>query len=65
MRMFQRFGVAEYWIVDPIAETIEIYKLAESAYDLVGAYSGGKTMYSAVLPDLALEPSSVFPPRLP
>ena len=65
MRMFQRYGVPEYWIVDPIAETIEIYKLAESAYELVGTFSGSETMYSAVLPDLALVPSSVFPPRLP
>jgi Uma2 family endonuclease len=65
MRMFQRYGVPEYWIVDPIAKTIEIYKLVESAYELVGAFSGSETMHSAVLPGLALEPSSVFPPRLP
>ncbi|HKY19658.1 MAG TPA: Uma2 family endonuclease, partial [Vicinamibacterales bacterium] len=32
MRMFQRYGVPEYWVVDPVGETIEIYKLAESAY---------------------------------
>jgi Uma2 family endonuclease len=61
MRMFQRYGVAEYWIVDPIAETIEIYKLAESAYELVGTFSGSETMHSAVLPDLTLVSSSVFP----
>ncbi len=65
MRMFQRYGVPEYWIVDPIAETLEIYRLAESAYALVGTYSGSENMHSAVLPDLTLVPSSVFPPRLP
>jgi Uma2 family endonuclease len=65
MGMFHRYGVPEYWIVDPIAETIETYKLAESAYELVGAFSGSEAMHSTVLPDLTLVPSSVFPPRLP
>lgn len=65
MRMFQRYGVPEYWIVDPIGETIEIHRLAESAYELVGTFSGGEKMHSAALPDLTLIPSSVFPPRLP
>lgn len=65
MRMFQRYGVPEYWIVDPIAETIEIYRLAESAYALVGTFSGSEKMYSSALPDLTVVPSSVFPPRLP
>ena len=40
MRMFQRYGVPEYWIVDPIEKNIEIYRLAESAYELVGTFSG-------------------------
>ena len=48
MRMFQRYGVPEYWIVDPIAETIEIYRLAESTYELVARVSGGQEMRSAV-----------------
>jgi Uma2 family endonuclease len=59
--MFQRYGVPEYWIVDPVGETIEIYRLAESAYELMGTFSGGDDMRSAVLPDLRLTPSSVFP----
>ena len=61
MRMLQRYGVPEYWIVDPVDETIEIYKLAESAYELVGTFSGTSEMHSAVLPDLTFIPSSVFP----
>lgn len=65
LRMFQRYGVPEYWIVDPTAKTIEMYRLAESAYALVGTCSGSETMHSAVLPDLTLVPSTVFPPRLP
>ena len=61
MRMFQRYGVPEYWIVDPVGETIEIYRLAESAYEPMGTFSGRDEMRSAVLPDLRFSPSSVFP----
>ena len=64
MRMFQRYGVPEYWIVDPIEETIEIYRLAEFEYEPVGTFSGGVTMRSAALPDLTLVPASVFPADL-
>jgi len=63
MRMCQRYGVPEYWIVDPVEETIEIYRLAESAYELVGTFSGTEDMSSAVLPNLTLAPGSIFPAR--
>ena len=65
MRMFQRYRVPEYWIVDPVAETIEVYRLAESSYQSMGTFSGSEEMRSAVLPGLTLIPSSVFPQRLP
>lgn len=62
--MFQHYGVPEYWIVDPIAKTIEMYRLAESAYELVGTFSGSEPMRSAALPNLTLVPASVFPADL-
>lgn len=64
LRMFQRYGVPEYWIVDPNAEAIEIYRLVESAYELVATCPGSETMRSAVLPGLTLVPASIFPSDL-
>lgn len=64
MRMFQRYGVLEYWIVDPIEETIEIYRSVESAYELLGTFSGSEPMRSAALHGLTLVPASIFPSDL-
>ena len=61
LRMFQRYGVAEYWIVDPSAEVIETYRLVESTYQVVATCGGGEKMRSAVLPGLTLVPASIFP----
>ncbi|MCI0637220.1 MAG: Uma2 family endonuclease [Actinobacteria bacterium] len=29
---YERFGVSEYWIIDPIAEQIEVYRLTDGAF---------------------------------
>ena len=41
MRMFARYGVREYWIVDPILEQIEIHTLEDDAYRRAQVASGG------------------------
>ena len=32
--LYEKYGVKEYWIVDPIGKTIEVYHLVESKYEL-------------------------------
>jgi Uma2 family endonuclease len=32
---YEHFGVAEYWVVDPEARTVEVWKLAEGAWEAV------------------------------
>ena len=58
MRMFQRYGVPEYWIVDPIEETIEIYGWQNLRTSSWARFQAATTMRSAVLPDLTLAPAS-------
>src|SRR5262245_54813622 len=36
MQLFARYGVPEYWIVDPADNTLEIYVLRNGAYELGG-----------------------------
>jgi Uma2 family endonuclease len=63
MRMFLRYNVPEYWIVDPVAERIEIYSLAGTEYGLARSVSGEALVQSAVLSDLSFTASAIFPGR--
>lgn len=61
MRMLARYGVREYWIVDPVAETIEIYTLASGTYALAQTLVATDQIRSPLLPDLSFAASQVFP----
>jgi Uma2 family endonuclease len=61
MQMFARYGVPEYWIVDPVKETIEVHRLEAGGYLLVKRVGGDDRVESAVLPGAALRAGSIFP----
>ncbi|MFS8066188.1 MAG: Uma2 family endonuclease [Byssovorax sp.] len=42
MRTYRRCGVPHYWIIDPIAETLIVYRWTESGYLLVQAAQGSE-----------------------
>ena len=46
---YEKAGVLEYWIVDPSAQTIEVFVLDHEAYKLLGKWSAGEAAYSKVL----------------
>ena len=62
MRVFARFGVRECWLVDPEAQTFEIFTLSGSAYVLVQAASGSETASSDLFPGLTLSLEAIFAP---
>ena len=61
MQMFARYGVREYWIVDPETETIEVHELAGDAYALRQRAAGTSTVAPGLLPGLTFPAESLFP----
>lgn len=60
MRMFARYGVPEYWIVDPVDRRIEVHVLEQGSYCQAQVATGGDTVRSVLLPDLAFEAGGIF-----
>ncbi len=53
-------GVREYWIVDPIEESVEVHVLGAEGYALAGRYEGSAEARSDVLDGLAVPASTLF-----
>lgn len=53
-------NVPEYWLVDPMAQTVMVLTLAGSAYQEVGVFSFQETITSVEWPDLALTVAQIF-----
>lgn len=60
MNVFARFGVAEYWIVDPIENTLEIYTNSADGFVLSGTYGEGQHVTSPTLLDLRFSTDLIF-----
>ncbi len=59
--LYERFGVQEYWLVDPQNQEIEIYALTEKRYELLSAASALEgTLTSTVLAGLVLDVRALF-----
>jgi len=57
--LYARFGVREYWMVDPDARTVTVLALAGDTYEPAPAGEGG-AIQSRVLPGLTLALEDVF-----
>jgi Uma2 family endonuclease len=60
--MYARHAVAEYWIVDPGNETVEIFALRDGTYELASSGRRSGQLTSAILPELVLDLARVFSP---
>ena len=58
--LYAKNGVAEYWIVDPAAKTIEVLTLKGAAYELVAIFEVGDKLSTPVLPTLELDVTRVW-----
>ncbi|MGQ9557980.1 MAG: Uma2 family endonuclease [Desulfurispora sp.] len=59
-KIYHQYGVKEYWLADPLAQTVEILSAAEQGWLLAGACGPEDTLHSPLLPGLALALTAVF-----
>ena len=58
--LYGRYGVQEYWIFDPRAQTAEVYVPGEGGFRLSREYARDETLVSPLLSDLEVALEEVF-----
>jgi Uma2 family endonuclease len=59
-QLYEKFGVPEYWIVDPVHKLIEAWVLDGGRYVLQGVYGVDDTFASAVLSSKVVDVKLIF-----
>ena len=60
LALYSRYGVTEYWVVDPVAETIQIHRLQGGTVVPTRSFGRGETLLSPLLPGLELHLDDIF-----
>jgi Uma2 family endonuclease len=58
--LYGRHGVLEYWIVDPMAETVAVHRQRDGRLELAETLGGRDTLRTALLNGLQLKLDDVF-----
>src|SRR5215212_8707627 len=61
-KRYEQFGIAEYWIIDPELESVEIHRRVGNAFELVAELTSGTggMLTSPLFPGLAIDVRDVF-----
>jgi Uma2 family endonuclease len=57
---YKRYGVKEYWLVDPRENHIRVFLLEGSTYRTLGIYAPGDRVQSRIFAGLDLDPAAVL-----
>ncbi|HEX8154011.1 MAG TPA: Uma2 family endonuclease [Thermoanaerobaculia bacterium] len=66
-RLYEQYGVAEYWVVDPEADTVRVFRCEGERFTLAAQLyaSNGDVLTTPLLPGLHVELREVFEYPLP
>jgi len=59
---YEKFGVKEYWIIDPMESSVELFKNSNGKFETVFLGKTGKVS-SILLPEFTLSVEEIFPKR--
>lgn len=59
-RLYFRHGVREFWLVDPAAQTVEVFSAGEKGWVLAGAFGPEDSVTSPLLPGLEVPGAEIF-----
>lgn len=59
-RAYARFGIAHYWIIDPVAQTLEAFELVDGRYALAGALGADESYAPAAFAALEIVGADLF-----
>jgi len=65
MQMFARYGVPEYWILDPVIEQLEVHVPDHKTYRREQVALADDTVQSVLLPDLTFDAAGIFTVQQP
>jgi Uma2 family endonuclease len=58
-RVYGRFGVKEYWLIDYVSRSVEVYVLADKGLELAATFTGDDELTSSVLPGFLMKPAQL------
>ena len=58
--LYERYGVREYWIVDPEQRSVEVYNNDANLLKMTSTFKGKDNVRSALIPQLSFPVSSLF-----
>lgn len=59
-RLYEKFQVKEYWVVDPMEKLIAIYSLKNERFEEIKTYSKKEKLTSPILKGFSLQLSDIF-----
>ena len=64
-KLYERFGVAEYWVADPVVDRIRIYRQADAFARAVElSAEAGDSLTTPLLPGLSIPLTEIFTPSI-